>query len=80
MPGGGEYEPQDSRHVVGTKGDPKEGWREQENAKKATSEYEPRDSRNVTGQPAAETERWEREGKRPPDAAGTSPSYTKKPE
>ena len=70
MTGGGEYEPQDSRRVVGAKGD-RRSWREQEDARKGRGEYEPRDSRNVTGTAATADRRWtNREGK-PPQADGS---------
>jgi hypothetical protein len=70
MPGGGEYEPKDSRKVVGTKGDPNKSWREQEDARDLTAEYEPEDSRNVTGQAANGTDRWQNPQKAPPRANG----------
>ena len=70
MPGGGEYEPKDSRKVVGTKGDPNKSWREQEDARDLTAEYEPEDSRNVTGQAANGTDRWQTPQKAPPRANG----------
>jgi hypothetical protein len=70
MPGGGEYEPQDSRKVTGTAGDPGKSWREQEDAREGRGEYEPRDQRNVTGQPATEADRWRNEEAEPPKAAG----------
>ena len=73
MSGGGEYEPKDSRKVVGTKGDPDKSWREQENPKTDKGEYEPEDSRNVTGQPASTDERWTDKEKRPPLASGQTP-------
>lgn len=72
MPGGGEYEPKDSRKVVGTKGDPDKTWREQEDSKDATAEYEPVDSRNVTGQASNDTDRWQNTGKHSPRADGES--------
>jgi hypothetical protein len=71
MPGGGEYEPKDSRKVVGTKGDPDKSWREQEDPEASTAEYEPADSRNVTGQTSNPTDRWQKDGKTPPRADGT---------
>ena len=70
MPGGGEYEPKDSRKVVGTKGDPNKTWREQKDASNSKAEYEPEDSRNVTGQAASDTDRWQNPQKAPPRAAG----------
>lgn len=70
MSGGGEYEPKDSRRVVGTKGDPAKSWREEEDPKAGQGEYEPVDSRNVTGQAANPVDRWEKAEKRPPRAAG----------
>jgi hypothetical protein len=70
MPGGGEYEPKDSRRVVGTKGDPEKSWREEENPRDATAEYEPADSRNVTGQASNDTDRWQNTSKHPPRADG----------
>jgi hypothetical protein len=69
MPGGGEYEPKDSRRVVGTKGDPNKTWREEENPRDSTAEYEPADSRNVTGQASNPTDRWQNTDKRPPDGS-----------
>jgi hypothetical protein len=70
MPGGGEYEPKDSRRVVGTKGDPDKTWREEEDPRDSTAEYEPADSRNVTGQASNDTDRWQNTQKQPPRAAG----------
>jgi hypothetical protein len=70
MPGGGEYEPQDSRKVTGTAGDPSKSWRQQEDARAGRGEYEPRDQRNVTGQPAQEADRWVTEQAEPPKADG----------
>lgn len=70
MPGGGEYEPKDSRRVVGTKGDPNKSWREEEDPRDATAEYEPVDSRNVTGQASNEADRWQGTAKRTPRADG----------
>ncbi len=70
MVGGGEYEPRDSRHVTGTKGNPDKSWREQENPREGRGEYEPRDSRNVTGQPATEKDRWAKREAKPPRADG----------
>ncbi|MBF7013811.1 hypothetical protein QUC32_03065 [Novosphingobium resinovorum] len=70
MPGGGEYEPQDSRKVTGTAGDKDKSWREQEDARAGRGEYEPRDVRNVTGQPASETDRWRKDEAEPPKAGG----------
>jgi hypothetical protein len=72
MPGGGEYEPKDSRRVVGTKGDPNKTWREEENPRESTAEYEPVDSRNVTGQASNPTDRWQNSDKHPPLANGES--------
>lgn len=69
MTGGGEYEPQDSRRVVGTKGD-RRSWREQEDARKGRGEYEPEDSRNVTGTAATADGRWTNRGAIPPRADG----------
>ncbi|VWX55032.1 hypothetical protein [Novosphingobium sp. 9U] len=72
MSGGGEYEPKDSRRVVGTKGDPDKSWREEETSTKNEDggEYEPVDSRNVTGQAANDVDRWKNSDKRPPLANG----------
>lgn len=70
MSGGGEYEPKDSRRVVGTKGDPDKSWREEENPRAERGEYEPVDSRNVTGQAANGVDRWKNGDKRPPLANG----------
>lgn len=70
MSGGGEYEPKDSRRVVGTKGDPDKSWREEENPRTGRGEYEPVDSRNVTGQAASDVDRWKNSDKRPPLANG----------
>lgn len=70
MSGGGEYEPQDSRKVVGTAGDPKKSWREQEDARAGRGEYEPRDQRNITGQPAEEDDRWRKDEAEPLQADG----------
>jgi hypothetical protein len=78
MSGGGEYEPKDSRRVVGTKGEPGKSWREEEKAKEGRGEYEPRDARNVTGQRSSETDRWDDGADTPPDAAGGHPSAAKK--
>lgn len=72
MTGGGEYEPRDSRRVVGTKGD-RRSWREQEDPRKGRGEYEPNDTRNVTGTASSPDRRWtDRDGK-PPLADGRSP-------
>jgi hypothetical protein len=70
MAGGGEYEPKDSRRVVGTKGDPNKSWREEENPRTGRGEYEPVDSRNVTGQASNPTDRWQDSDKSPPLASG----------
>ena len=70
MAAGGEYEPKDSRQVVGTKGDPQKSWREQEDSADTPPEYEPADSRNVTGQASNDTDRWQNPDKHPPRAAG----------
>ena len=70
MPAGGEYEPKDSRRVVGTKGDPDKTWREENDPGDTTAEYEPADSRNVTGQASSPTDRWQKPGKQPPRADG----------
>lgn len=70
MSGGGEYEPKDSRRVVGTKGDPDKSWREEEKSRNEGGEYEPVDSRNVTGQAANDADRWKNSDKRPPLANG----------
>jgi len=72
MLGGGEYEPKDSRRVVGTKGDPNKTWREEEDPRDSTAEYEPVDSRNVTGQASNDTDRWQNTSKQPPRADGES--------
>ena len=74
MPADGEYEPADSRKVVGTKGDPKKSWREQEPLSEGSGEYEPLDSRNVTGQASTGSDRWSNEQKRPPLANGETPA------
>ncbi|MGF7153295.1 hypothetical protein [Novosphingobium gossypii] len=70
MPGGGEYEPQDSRKVTGTSGDPSKSWRQQEDPREGRGEYEPRDQRNVTGQPTQERDRWHNDQAEPPKAEG----------
>jgi len=70
MSGGGEYEPKDSRRVVGTKGDPNKSWREEENPRTGRGEYEPVDSRNVTGQANNDVDRWKDSDKSPPLASG----------
>ncbi|MBB4860174.1 hypothetical protein HNO88_003515 [Novosphingobium chloroacetimidivorans] len=70
MSGGGEYEPKDSRRVVGTKGDPEKSWREEEDPRAERGEYEPVDSRNVTGQAANDVDRWKNSDKRPPRVNG----------
>lgn len=80
MSGGGEYEPQDSRKVTGTAGDPKKSWREQENARDGRGEYEPRDQRNVTGQPSEESDRWEKDEAEPPLANGEPAKGTRSPD
>jgi hypothetical protein len=73
MSGGGEYEPRDSRRVVGTK-DKKRSWREEEeHARKGRGEYEPHDSRNVTGTATTPDGRWTNKSARPPRADGRSP-------
>ena len=74
MSGGGEYEPKDSRKVVGTKGDPNSSWREEPENQVKEGEYEPLDSRNVTGQAASEPDRWRNPDKAPPRADGDTPS------
>lgn len=71
MPGG-EYEPRDSREVVGTKGTG-ENWRKQEHTPPGSGEYEPRDSRNVTGTAQTPDGRWTRDQQQPPRAAGDFP-------
>ncbi|MFC6623194.1 hypothetical protein AB3M93_19600 [Novosphingobium panipatense] len=68
MPGGGEYEPMDSRKVTGQKGDPEKSWREQEDPRDGRGEYEPRDHRNVTGQKGEEDDRWRKADPDPPKA------------
>lgn len=70
MSGGGELEPQDSRKVVGTKGDPNKTWREEEDSTAKRGEYEPVDSRNVTGQASSTPDRWQNVDRRPPQADG----------
>jgi hypothetical protein len=79
MSGGGEYEPQDSRRAVGTKGD-KRSWREQEDARKGRGEYEPHDLRNVTGTAATRDGRWTNKDSAPPLAAGQAPEPQHRPE
>lgn len=77
MTGGGEYEPQDSRRVVGTKGDRKRSWREQEDPRKGRGEYEPADIRNVTGTAATPDRRWTNRAGKPPLAGGRAPDVKK---
>lgn len=72
MAGGGEYEPHDSRRVVGTRGDTR-SWREQEDARKGRGEYEPNDIRNVTGTAATPDRRWTNRDGKTPAASGRAP-------
>jgi hypothetical protein len=80
MAGGGEYEPQDSRKVVGTQREHDKSWREQENTKEPGGEYEPADSRNVTGQASETPERWRNEDREPPLANGERPTAAERAE
>ena len=73
MSGGGQLEPNDSRKVTGTKGDPTKSWHQQEDAEASHGEYEPADSRNVTGQSSQTADRWQNKQARPPLAAGDPP-------
>lgn len=72
---GGEYEPNDSRLVQGTKGDPKKSWREQEPPSPANrGELEPVDSRNVEGTASTPDGRWtHKEEKTPPGVPQEKP-------
>ena len=74
MAADGQYEPQDSRKVTGTKGDPTKSWREQEDPKDGSAQYAPDDQRNVTGQSSETEDRWQNPQKRPPRADGETPS------
>lgn len=77
MTGGGEYEPKDSRRVVGTRGH-RRSWREQEDPREERGEYEPKDTRNITGTATTPDGRWtNREGK-PPLAGGRAPEPGKR--
>ena len=72
---GGEYEPDDSRLVQGTKGDPGKSWREQEPPGPADrGELEPGDSRNVEGTASTPDGRWTNTGgKTPPGVRQEKP-------
>ena len=70
MPGG-EYEPNDSRHVTGVKGPKEQSWREKEPPTPASrGEGEPVDSRNVTGTASTPDGRWTNEEGKTPRADG----------
>ncbi|MFC0204025.1 hypothetical protein [Novosphingobium soli] len=77
MSGGGELEPQDSRKVTGTAGDPSKSWREQEDARAGRGEYEPVDSRSVTGQAVGGEDRGRNDEKEPPRAGAPAEGSNK---